>query len=57
MAPEKRTWWRDAHGCFRVIVVAEGWAMCRRKGSAPFLLHIREFESLTRVRDAEISHG
>lgn len=57
MAPEKRTWWRDAHGCFQVIVVAEGWAMCRRKGCAPFLLHIREFESLTRVRDAEISHG
>ena len=36
---------RDTHGTYRVMVVAEGYAMVRRKGCAPFLRRVKEIEA------------
>jgi hypothetical protein len=33
---------RDEVGEFRVMAVAEGWAMCRRKGCSPFVRSVRD---------------
>lgn len=36
--------WRDRNGHYRVMAVAEGYAMIRRKGCAPFVRSAKEIE-------------
>lgn len=50
---QKGTTWKDEHGAFRVIVVAEGYAMCRRKYCGPFLRHVGEFAKYIQLTRAE----
>lgn len=58
MADVKRgQWWRDEIDQFRVIVVAEGYAMCRRKGCGPFLRHVKEFSKYTQLFRSEKPHA
>lgn len=37
----KRCQWEDEYGIIRVMVVAEGYAMCRRPGAVPFVIAVK----------------
>jgi hypothetical protein len=37
----------DGKGEIRVMAVADGYAMCRRRGASPFILTVKEVESHT----------
>lgn len=42
--------WTDANGHYRVMAVAEKYAMCRRKGAVPFIRHVNEIHSTSWIK-------
>ena len=35
-------WLQDDYGWFRVMAIAEGWMMVRRKGAVPFTIRVKD---------------
>ena len=33
--------WKDAHGLIRIMAIADGYAMCRRRGCMPFVVYLK----------------
>ncbi len=34
--------WKDAHGLTRIMAIADGYAMCRRRGCMPFVVYLKD---------------
>lgn len=49
----KGQYWRDSNGTFRVMAVAENYAMVRRHGCMPFVIQVKKFAELQRLYVAE----
>lgn len=50
MDVRKGQWWRELSGAeFRVMSVAENYAMCRRKGCLPFVKRVNTFNDCKKL--------
>lgn len=45
--------WIDEHGQYRVMAVSQKYAMCRRKNAVPFVRHVNEINSKSRLKGAK----
>ncbi|MFC6743370.1 hypothetical protein [Methylobacterium tardum] len=55
--PVRSQHWQDADGPVRVMAVAEGYVVARRKGAAPFLMSVREFKGAFTLAAPQSSEG